>query len=309
MNIYENWLDGKWVEDGVSIPAGSPERVLRRFVLQSTTSDEKFVFEGSDMHRRGHREEQARFLERLKQNGCGHILPWLRTKDGDFGKTTEFFYWQCRRYASGLELDRENYGNDAWRGKVLADFLVDLKKASNGIVDKSHPFYISDYIHSLMPKIKERNPALHSDLSPIFEELHHFLHDEKTLRLCFCHGDYHPLNVLWGENELTGVIDWEFAGIKPVLYDIANMTGCVGMDNPEFLTGNLVMTFLTRLQHDSFIDKEEIRALPEYMAALRFAWMREWCWRNEKEMMIQELDYIWLLLDNRKLLADRWITS
>ncbi|NLZ64464.1 MAG: hypothetical protein GX902_11720 [Lentisphaerae bacterium] len=27
------------------------------------------------------------------------------------------------------------------------------------------------------------------------------------------------------------------------------------------------------------------------MAALRFAWMREWCWRRNQTLIIQELDF------------------
>ena len=305
-NIYRNWLDGDWHEDASSIPAGSPERVLRRFVLESESSPDKYVFEGSDMHRKGHRECQAKTLETLHERNCRHIIPWLRTKNNEIGIDADGYFWQCRKYLPGKELDRTTYANEAWRGVALADFLADLRRSSDSLEAHHHPFYLADYIHSLMHLIEERKPSLHQDLLPIVQVLQPLLLREKEMRLCFCHGDFHPLNVLWDDHGITGVIDWEFAGPKPALYDAANMTGCIGMDNPEFLTGPMVLHFLQKLQMDGTLSPAEISQLPGYMAALRFGWMREWCWRNEKEMMIQELDYIWLLLDNQDLLAKRW---
>jgi len=34
--------------------------------------------------------------------------------------------------------------------------------------------------------------------------------------------------------------------------------------------------------------------------------MREWFHDQNRKMQIQELDYLWLLLDNRDLLRKRW---
>ncbi len=53
--------------------------------------------------------------------------------------------------------------------------------------------------------------------------------------ISFCHGDLHPLNVIWGEKSIRAVIDWEFSGIKPEIYDLANMLGCLGMEDPANL--------------------------------------------------------------------------
>jgi aminoglycoside phosphotransferase (APT) family kinase protein len=40
-------------------------------------------------------------------------------------------------------------------------------------------------------------------------------------RASLIHGDFWPGNVLWQDGEITGVIDWEEAGIGDLLYDLA----------------------------------------------------------------------------------------
>jgi hypothetical protein len=78
------------------------------------------------------------------------------------------------------------------------------------------------------------------------------------------------------------------------------------MDNPEFLTADMTFAFLNKLKANDFHPDIVWHWLPDYIAATRFAWMREWCWSNNKELIIQELDFLWLILDNRDFLRSRW---
>lgn len=39
--------------------------------------------------------------------------------------------------------------------------------------------------------------------------------------LCFCHGDFHYANLLWQKNKISGILDWEMAGINIREYDVA----------------------------------------------------------------------------------------
>jgi aminoglycoside phosphotransferase (APT) family kinase protein len=41
-------------------------------------------------------------------------------------------------------------------------------------------------------------------------------------RLSVCHGDFHPLNILFHEGKVSGVLDWPGFAIADPLYDIAN---------------------------------------------------------------------------------------
>ena len=43
----------------------------------------------------------------------------------------------------------------------------------------------------------------------------------KQIEKCFCHGDFHYANILWKNNEITAVLDWELAGIGNKEFDIA----------------------------------------------------------------------------------------
>lgn len=71
------------------------------------------------------------------------------------------------------------------------------------------------------------------------------IHDQ--LPLSFCHGDLHPLNVIWYQDRIKAVIDWEFTGMNPDIYDAANLVGCAGIENPNGLGMSMVKTFLVAL--------------------------------------------------------------
>ncbi len=48
----------------------------------------------------------------------------------------------------------------------------------------------------------------------------------------FSHGDLHPANLLWQDGRLAAMIDWEQAGTRVELYDLAFLIGCAGRDDP-----------------------------------------------------------------------------
>lgn len=45
----------------------------------------------------------------------------------------------------------------------------------------------------------------------------------------FCHGDYHPGNIMWKGEALSGVIDWQFAVVGPPQRDIAHCRANLGL--------------------------------------------------------------------------------
>jgi hypothetical protein len=53
----------------------------------------------------------------------------------------------------------------------------------------------------------------------------------------FIHRDYHPLNVLWHDDEVTGVVDWVNACEGPIEYDVSrcrvNVALAVGLDGAD----------------------------------------------------------------------------
>jgi len=129
----------------------------------------------------------------------------------------------------------------------------------------------------------------------------------EKLPVAFCHGDYHPLNVIWSANDIKGVIDWEFCGFKSEIYDAANLIGCVGVENPQSLIGDLVKSFIADLKKANIISKKSWKYLLEFIVALRFAWLAEWLRREDAEMIRLELDYLRLLIDNKNILQKAWV--
>ncbi len=306
--IFSQWgFDLKFCRPDLHI-AGSPDRAVKREVLESTAG-ELFVIEMLPLANREARERQAYSLAYLADRGLRGISPWLYTRTGSLGYVHEGHYWQLRRWIPGEPLPRETYALDAWRGGAAAEFLVRLRELSqeSGFPGTTgHPFGLMHYIGHLMPHFQRQLPALVTDMAPMVQALQGYGEFEAQARTPFCHGDFHPGNLLWGEKAVNGVIDWEFCGRKPAGYDAANILGCLGMDDPAFLTGPMAAEFIGTLQRAGFLTAEEWHFLPDQIAALRFAWMREWVARRDKAMITQELDFIWLILDNRSLLRDKW---
>ena len=128
----------------------------------------------------------------------------------------------------------------------------------------------------------------------------------ENLPVRFCHGDYHPLNVIWSIKGINAVIDWEFLGYKPEIYDIAMIIGCLGMEKPQSLTGDLVFEFVKHLKESGLITEKSWASLFEFVLALRFAWLSDWLKRSDHEMIDLETVYIKLLLNNRKIFIRSW---
>lgn len=53
--------------------------------------------------------------------------------------------------------------------------------------------------------------------------VYEFLQANKPISIneCFCHGDFHYANILWKNNKIVAVLDWELSGIGNKEFDIA----------------------------------------------------------------------------------------
>lgn len=305
-DIFGQWgYDLKCFRPDLAI-AGSPARARRRDVLEDA-SGHIFVIEQLPHIKRQLRLRQAAALRSISGSlGDIRITQWLKTRAGEDGYTDEEgFFWQLRKWLPGLPLDRENYASDQWRGTCAGEFTARLSSCRP--LWEGAPFLLGSYIKELLPHFEERMPALLRDIEPILDELRHFTEEcEPAIPPAFCHGDFHPGNILWGRNSIQGVIDWEFLGLKYPAYDVANMLGCLGMDQPENLYGPMASAMVTELRKTECFSQDIWEALPDAVAALRFAWLREWVAARDKAMICQELNFIWLVLDNRELLKHKW---
>ena len=109
-----------------------------------------------------------------------------------------------------------------------------------------------------------------------------------------------------GDQEIRSVIDWEFAGIKPEIYDLANMVGCLGIEHPSSLARDLVTGLIARLRAADLFSDICWGHFIEFIVALRFAWLSEWLRKDDREMIGLELAYMDLLIRNSGQLCRKW---
>jgi homoserine kinase type II len=156
---------------------------------------------------------------------------------------------------------------------------------------------INLYNKDIKDEIKDVAGFLEKDFMPAYERL----------PVAFCHGDYHPMNIIWSADDIQCVIDWEFSGYKSEIYDAANLIGCIGVEDPQSLNDNLVKSFIADMKSADIVSKISWKYLIEFIVALRFAWLSEWLRRRDTEMIRLELDYMRLLIENKSSLQKAWI--
>jgi len=290
------------------IPPGSPDRTLFRTVVEDA-GGARFVLEEISASARYEKMRIIRSLDFLSGRGLAGITPYRADAEGTHIHARDGGVWQLVPFVDGVPLDRDRYLHEGWRAAHLSRFLIALKEASRGLpfFSVEERFSIAAFIRTLLSRIERHAPALAPRVGPAIAFLEQgFMGIPDSLPAGFCHGDYHPLNIIWGESDIRSVIDWEFAGIKPEMYDLANMVGCLGVEHPSSLVGELVTNLIAQVRAAALFADVSWTHFLELVVALRFAWLSEWLRKEDREMIALELDYIELLIENRELLAREW---
>ncbi|MBN1548719.1 MAG: phosphotransferase [Syntrophaceae bacterium] len=288
--------------------AGSPERTLQRMVVMDSAGW-AFILAEVSLEVAGRKREIAAMLMSLSISGLTRVHPCLPDKKGNLITVWNDRYWQLRTYVPGVPLPRPEYLDQSWRGEALADFLIDLRKAVSRTEHNfaGEIFSIVHFIKDFMRKLAMHNPDVLCELIPARDYLAvEFFPVHNRLPPAFCHGDYHPMNVVWSEKAILSVIDWEFCGFKPEAYDLALLFGCLGIEDPQALKGPLVRSLMARIRESGIYDDLSLTTLPDLVIALRFAWLSDWLRRKDWDMVRLELDYLRLLLVNRTVLSSAW---
>jgi len=280
--------------------AGSPDRCELRLVIECD-SGRLYVLESLFEADAAHKREIIACLNYLSEKGLPEILPYLRSETGQYIVQCGNRLWQLSPYVRGTPLVRPEYVWDGWRGVAMADFLIRQNTLSGNIpfLKTLSVFSITDYIQKLVVQIRTHAPHVLTGIRPVIgfiEERFVNVHDR--LPLSFCHGDFHPLNIIWSPSGIHAVIDWEFLGIKPEIYDVANLIGCIGIEDPQALLGNLVRQFILRLKESKWISNAGWESLIAFVIAIRFAWLSEWLRHQDQEMIALETTYMNLLVEN-----------
>jgi homoserine kinase type II len=298
--ICDQWqIDIRCIRTDIEIQ-GSPERALSRVVFEDNLG-RRFLVEQFDHKKWVIRDRVARAVEFLFTCGLSRVIPYQKSIRGEF---LPFFKGDCFQvsvFLGGTPLKRPDYLSSSTMGKNTARFLARMAEAAAGIETHiSFPaFSIKNYIHDLFKTMKIHDRPVHDRFLPVLDFLaSEFMPAHDHLPFAFCHGDLHPLNIIWDKDEIRAVIDWEFAGIKPDLYDAANFVGCAGIENPNGLGMDMVMTFLSELRRTDVISDMAWRFFPEYVLALRFAWLSEWLRKKDQEMIDMEYAFMRILVDH-----------
>ena len=286
---------------------GSPERTEFRVAVEDMEG-RVYVLERIAPEKRAWRRCINAVLLTLAERGLHAIHPYLLNRRESSITERDGTFWQVMPFITGEELPRPDYVFDARRGRKAAEFLLQLRDLSSALpMVPAQEFSIVDYARDLTGRFRRHRPALAQDLKQTRDFLEsHFAPIHDRLPPAFCHGDFHPLNIIWGTDGLNSVLDWEFMGMKPEVFDAANLIGCAGMDRPDALLADFVLSFIATLREGGFFRTPSLRYLPEYVLALRYGWMREWVKRDEREMITLELDFMHLLMDNRERIRERW---
>ena len=288
--------------------AGSPERTSFRIVIED---DKKslYILENFLKNRYNHKLKIINTLDQLKKNNVIHIQPYLKSNTNEHIIEYKNSYWQLIPFIPGIPLNRPHYVMDSWRGIKIAEFLIDLRNKSESLSlsNTQKDFSLKSYAMNMIQLMKIHNPREYIQLEPII----HFIQNDffkiyESLPHCFCHGDYHSLNIIWSENNIKSVIDWEFLGVKPEIYDIANMLGCIGIEEPTGLFQGLTLTFIEEIKKSNFITDISFKYLFDCILTLRFGWLAEWFRKNDTDMINLEITYMHLLLKNKEIIKRKW---
>jgi len=288
--------------------AGSPERCEQRFVIHCH-DDRLYLLESLFDDHVDHKRRIIGLLDYLFQQRTSAIHPYLSADGNGSIVRCDDRFWQLVPYIEGVALERPRYVFDKWRGSALADFLMELREKTVDVEGFSplEPFSIKGYIYGLMSQIKKHEPELLKEMAPVVAFLEKkFMAGHDRLPLAFCHGDYHPLNIIWSATGIHAVIDWEFSGYKPETYDVANLMGCVGIEDPGGLAGDLIKDFVKVLRGAEIISDLGWEHLVEFVVAMRFAWMSEWLRNQDREMVALEAVYMRLLVTHSEKLRSLW---
>jgi len=209
-SVLEAWgLEFKQTRPDLAV-AGSPERCEFRVVAETSTGG-LFLMESLPEAGVPHKRRIMHALEHLSRRGLAHVQPYLPKPDGEIVTHHEGSFWQILPYTKGEDLDRPAYVFEGWRGQVLADFLIGLRRRAGDVpgFDPAHPFSILDFIRDFQGKLEQHDPVILRRIEPPLNAVmtdFPALHDR--LPISFCHGDFHPLNVIWSKDQILSVIDW-----------------------------------------------------------------------------------------------------
>ena len=263
------------------------------FILKSSRiNDDLEVFDSSQLFVEGK-------VPVLKSHGCEKVVV-----GGDV-MTYELF-----DYVSQTSVGASDYLNDSHHALDIGQVLSNI---SSMYVEKCPEVSVCKLVESALYKlasIESHSTYITQDLvlnvrQKLQQKLFPYL---KYLNKWFCHGDFHPGNLLWKDRKLNAVIDWEGSCYREELFDLAYFMGCVGMDDPANLQSPWAESLLLGFVRNANPTKLGFLLLPELVLATRVAWLSTWL-SHEEDLVIaeQEIAFIKILMEELDNLRSVWL--
>lgn len=306
--ILRNWrLEPADEQPDTELP-GSPDRTASRAAVNDTAGN-VWVLEEIAEDQYARKLEIAETMEFLKSRALGGIHPYERNTLGQFVTCYAGRLCMLRPHVGGIALDRATWLDDTWRADAMAGFLIELSHLSEEAPPANRPaaFSIIDFVKRRTEAFARHRPGIAESLTPVYRNLETHLFEKLPTRPTgFCHGDFHPLNVVWGDGKINSVIDWEFCGEKPEAYDAALLVGCIGFDDPDALLGDLATTFVHKLRDARIYSTESWACFLDLVVAIRYAWLAEWMRTNDESARDLEMLYMNLLTTQKGYILNKW---
>ena len=285
--------------------AGSPNRSVARFVFTDEIG-KRYIAEKFSYNKKNKQIRQNIYLEYIAGSGFDAVKPWLRTADDEHGVDADDGFWQIRPFVDADPLPRQTLAfeesyRQAWKSSLLK--LKALSDREDAPEPPNARFFFSLYVPTLIDFIHGKMADIAHELIDLMPEFDRFFTAEADLPTALAHGDFHPGNILLDHGKLSAVIDWEFLGRKVAGYDLALLTGCLGMDDPAWLVNGAAATLRSELKSSDYLPAEAAQYFPDLIAATRLGWLGEWVDLNDHEMAEREIYFLKLLFFNRKNLV------
>ncbi len=277
---------------------GAPSRSADRVVV-TDKNDEKFIVEKHHFWNMGKKVKIAENINLLHSNGFEECSPYIDSVQGLSVIEFENRCWMVQKFIDHDKLHRPDYLDDGLKGKAAAETLLKMYEISSNLKmnDSIDPFSLAEHTLKTVKKIRHIHPEISAKTLDVLNIIEYsFVHLIEKMPVVFCHGDYHPLNILWDGNNVKKVIDWEFSGYRPILTDIANIIGCAGFENVSAFNRDFVRNFLEVIKNSGFLSDILFEKITLFTLGFRFSgWLNEWINDKDGAMIQREIKYLNLL--------------
>lgn len=140
--------------------------------------------------------------------------------------------------------------------------------------------------------VKDRR-FFHIPSKEYFEEngldlsIYEYLNSNKpeVINYCFCHGDFHYANILWENKHISGILDFELAGIGNKEFDIA--WAIILRQGQKFLRDSIeIETFLKGYNSINSCNYNYVK----YYMILIYVWFYEFSDEEHKKVILSEIE-------------------